>query len=189
MQTNTYKREKKRIAGTHPHSWVQLLLPAAVRCLEFVPVDITPTLGVFPLKNSVNVLLSHWKNNPTASTLRGESGSLHPSPSIRECSRVWTPRRSPEGQGWAWWRRAGGCKWGPDGGAGRGQAGMQQGGEEAQRRLSPTQGTATFAGLPRGSQIRQNLERAKCLREVLKWKHLGAQRAAGPSSWTPPHAT
>ena len=57
---------------------------------------------------------------------------------------------------------------------------MQQGGEEAQRRLSPTQGTATFAGLPRGSQIRQNLERAKCLREVLKWKHLGAQRAAVP---------
>ena len=66
---------------------------------------------------------------------------------------------------------------------------MQQGGEEAQRRLSPTQGTATFAGLLRGSQIRQNLERAKCLRKVLKWKHLGAQRAAGPSSWTPPHAT
>lgn len=53
---------------------------------------------------------------------------------------------------------------------------------------SPAQGTATFAGLSGGSRIWQKLESAKCLREVLEWKHLGALRAAGPSSWTP-HAT
>ena len=45
---------------------------------------------------------------------------------------------------------------------------------------NPAQGTAPFAGVPRRSRIRQNLERAKCLREVLERKHLGALRAAGP---------
>lgn len=147
VQTNTYKREKKRIPGTHPHSWVQSLLPAAVRCLEFVPGDITPTLGVFPLtqrqKASTYCFLVE-KPAQQPAPCEGRAGlftQAPPSGNVLAFEHQEGHLRAKGGPGEG--GVAGGCKRGPDGGAGRGQAGMQQGGREAQRR-----GTATSTVFP-----------------------------------------